>query len=153
MYGHGFPREKGRIVRVWRTRSVRILKRNRNRTENVLKGLHIRIDRKIGGYFKTFTFMLLGYLNAFICKSTGLELNPALRVSSISHPFLFHFYVGSRNWSWGHRGRTRVRKLAGVIYLATIYLFFCCMNKMLYRHGSDCLICHVWRIFPFSICL
>jgi hypothetical protein len=39
--------------------------------------------------------MLFGVLNALICKNTGLELNPALRDSSISHRTTF--YVGSRN--------------------------------------------------------
>ena len=32
-------------------------------------------------------FSVIRVLIAFICKNTGLELNPALRDGSISHPF------------------------------------------------------------------
>ena len=53
----------------------------------ILKWLHIRIDRDVGLISKIFFFYLFGEINALICKSTGLELNPALRDGSISHPF------------------------------------------------------------------
>jgi len=85
--------------------------------------------------------MLFGELNALICKSTGLELNPALRVSSISHRTTC--YVGSRKRRRKHGGRPRVRKLAEVVKIATICLFYICMNNILCGHGSDCLTSHV----------
>ena len=85
--------------------------------------------------------MLFGVLNALICKNTGLELNPALRDSSISHPFpLLCGFQETKKKAW--RKATR-EEIAEVVKIATNCLFYICLNNILCGHGSDCLTSHV----------
>ena len=53
--------------------------------------IYIALEEAYAFYF-IFLIIFVNVSKGFI--SSGLELNPALREGSISHPF--HFYVGSR---------------------------------------------------------